>query len=183
MGFSAPLMAVRWPGYGGVSTFPRGTRTSTTTKPMLLPCQRPASSMEYPLHTELLASFPYLNLHLHAAGPRKALETEWLGFVGGPDFRLALTEALRLARAHYVTGWVADDRLLGSLRPKDLDWGFTHLHEPLAELGVRRFALLETEETLNRFIINSKYQEAMPGLPFELRFFTNLTEARSWACA
>lgn len=132
--------------------------------------------------TTTLASYPFLNILLHT-GTRNVLETEWLGFAGSVDFRSALTEALRLARLHRVTGWVADDRHLGAVRPKDLEWTHTTLLIPLSELGVVHFAHLESEETLNRITINGMYQTAIPGLSYEFRHFTSLAEARAWAAS
>jgi hypothetical protein len=130
--------------------------------------------------TTTLATYPFLNILLHT-GTRNVLETEWLGFAGSTDFRAALTEALRLARLHRVTGWVADDRHLGAVRPKDLEWTHTTVLAPLSDLGLIRFAHLESEETLNRITINGMYQSAVPGLAYEFRHFTSLTEARAWA--
>ncbi|GAB3638020.1 hypothetical protein GCM10027422_36100 [Hymenobacter arcticus] len=131
--------------------------------------------------TKTLASYDFLNLLLHTSGQRTVLETEWLGFAGSNDFRLALTEALRLARLHHVTGWVADDRRLGAVRPKDLEWTHTEMLVPLNELGVLRFAHLESEQVLNRLIIDGMYQTAIPGLNYEFRHFTSILEARAWA--
>ncbi|MDJ0367279.1 hypothetical protein QMK33_19195 [Hymenobacter sp. H14-R3] len=131
--------------------------------------------------TKTLASFDFLNLLLHTGGRHIVLETEWLGFAGSNDFRRALTEALRLARLHHVTGWVADDRRLGPVRPKDLEWTHTEILLPLGELGVLRFAHLESEQVLNRLTINGMYQTAVPGLNYEFRHFTLLPEARAWA--
>ncbi|RZK22623.1 MAG: hypothetical protein EOO56_07920 [Hymenobacter sp.] len=130
--------------------------------------------------TTALATYPYLNLLLHT-GSCNVLETEWLGFAGSTDFRTVLLEMLRLARLHHVTGWIADDRHLGAVRPKDLEWTHTALLIPLAELGLLRFAHLESEETLNRLTINGMYQNAAPGLSYEFRHFTSLPAARSWA--
>lgn len=130
--------------------------------------------------TTSLAVYPFLKVWLHT-GQHSVLETEWLGFVGSTDFRLALTEVMRLARQHHVAGWVADDRRLGPVRPKDLEWTHQHVLEPLAEVGVQRFAHLESQEALNRLTINGMYQNAIPGLPFEFRHFTSLPEARAWA--
>jgi len=131
--------------------------------------------------TSIIASYPFLNLVLHNGGPHNVLETEWLGFAGSADFRAALTEALRLARLHRISGWVADDRRLGAVRPKDLDWTHTEILVPLGELGVQRFAHLESEEVLNRITIDGMYQRSVPGLPYEFRHFTALAEARAWA--
>lgn len=129
--------------------------------------------------TTTLATYPFLNILLHT-GTRNVLETEWLGFAGSADLREALTEALRLARLHRVTGWVADDRYLGAVRPKDLDWVHDAVLVPLSLLGVLRFAHLESEEVLNRLTINGMYQSAVPGLAYEFRHFTSLTAARAW---
>ncbi len=130
--------------------------------------------------TSTLAAYPFLNILLHT-GTRNVLETEWLGFAGSADFRKAATEMLRLARQHHVTGWVADDRRLGAVRPKDLEWCYIALLTPLDELGLTRFAHLESEETLNRITINGMYQSALPDLRYEFRHFTSLPEARAWA--
>ncbi len=130
---------------------------------------------------QTLASFPFLTLHLHTGGPWAVLEAEWLGFAGSTDFRQALTEAMRLARQHHVKAWVADDRHLGAVRPKDLDWARVHVLEGLALPGVRRFAHLESEEVLNRLTINGMIYASLSGLPFKFRHFAKLSEARAWA--
>ena len=130
---------------------------------------------------QTLASFPFLTLHLHTGGPWAVLEAEWLGFAGSTDFRQALTEAVRLARQHHARAWVADDRRLGAVRPKDLEWAGVHVLEALAGLGMQRFARLESEQALNRLTINSLLRASLPGLPYEFRHFTSLPEARAWA--
>lgn len=130
--------------------------------------------------TKSLATYPFLNLLLHA-GPNPVMETEWLGFAGSTDFRAALLETLRLARLHKVTGWVADDRRLGAVRPKDLEWTHHEILKPLDDLGVRRFAHLEAGEALNRLTIDGLYRQALPGLTYEFRHFTDLEQARTWA--
>lgn len=131
--------------------------------------------------TTTLATYPFLRLLLHTGGPHPVMETEWLGFAGSHDFREALTEAMKLARQHRPTGWVADDRHLGAVRPKDLDWTHTNVLAPLGELGITRFAHLESVQVLNRITIDGMYQSAVPGLPYEFRHFTVLAEARAWA--
>lgn len=132
--------------------------------------------------TSALASYPFLNIWLHnSPGKRVALETEWLGFAGSTDFRAAIIELLHLAQQHHVTGWVADDRRLGAVRPKDLEWCHSALLVPLADLGLARFAHLEAADTLNRITIKGMYQKGLPGQSFEIQHFTLLPEARAWA--
>lgn len=130
----------------------------------------------------VLSSYPSLVLHLYS-GRRYALETEWLGFTSSADFRHYVTEALRLAREHGATAWIANDIRLGAVRPVDLEWVAHEVLPAMVELGITRFARLESQETLNRMLIGSMYQEAAPDLTFEVRAFTDLPTARAWACA
>ncbi|KUG08117.1 hypothetical protein [Solirubrum puertoriconensis] len=128
-----------------------------------------------------IASYPSLVLHLHR-GRTNALETEWLSFVSSAAFRSQITDALELARRHNVTGWIANDRLLGAVRPVDLRWVAEVVLPAMAKLGVQRFARLESEETLNRMLIGNMYQDVTEAVPFEVRSFGDLAEARAWAC-
>jgi hypothetical protein len=128
----------------------------------------------------VLVSFPVLVLHLHS-GASNALETEWLGYANSTDFRHYIEEALALARQHGVTAWIANDRLLGAVRPVDLTWVGEVVLPAMAELGIVRFARLEAEQTLNRMLIGSLYQDTTPELPFEIRTFPDLPQARTWA--
>ncbi|WP_220614449.1 hypothetical protein [Hymenobacter sp. HSC-4F20] len=120
-------------------------------------------------------------LHLHH-GQQYALETEWLGFTSSSNFRRYITQALQLAQQHRVTAWIANDVRLGAVRPVDLEWVANDVLPAMTRLGIKRFARLESQETLNRMLIGGMYQEATPALPFETRAFADIQEARSWAC-
>ncbi|MBD2715118.1 hypothetical protein KBK19_08730 [Microvirga sp. STR05] len=130
----------------------------------------------------VVASHPSLTIHLHS-GSAAALETEWLGFTGSRDFRRYITEALALARQHGVTGWIANDQLLGAVRPVDLDWVAKHVLPALMKLGIRRFARLDAQDTMNRLLIGRMYQQAATSPQFELRSFSDPKQAREWAVA
>lgn len=127
-----------------------------------------------------LATFPFLNILLHP-GPVPVLETQWLGYARSTEFRTALEQALALGRQHAVRGWLADDRLLGAVRPRDLAWVQQQVLAAIGQLGVRRFALVETTDALNRHHIGAMYAQAEPALGFALRRFTDIGVARAWA--
>jgi hypothetical protein len=127
-----------------------------------------------PAHT-----FPYLNLYLHLEGP--TVETSWLGFATGSEFRAGVLQALELGQQYHATGWVADDRLLGPVRPRDLQWCFEEVLLTLDKVGIRRFALLESQNAMNRRTIDAIYQELQPAVRFTIRRFTDLPQARAWA--
>ncbi|GAB3587194.1 hypothetical protein [Hymenobacter daeguensis] len=126
-------------------------------------------------------SFPYLNVHLHTTGAWPVLETEWLSFATSAEFRSSVEQALQLARQHRVKGWVADDRRLGAVRPRDLDWIHEELLLALSNMGLQRFAQLESHDALNRLTIATMYERALDGVAFEIRRFDDLELARAWA--
>jgi hypothetical protein len=127
-----------------------------------------------------LASYPFLDLYLHE-GVSRAIEAQWRGFVNSALLREATLEAVRLAQQHHISGWIADDRLLGPVRPVDLAWIAEEILPVLVELGLRRFARIEAEDPLNKMLIGKAQEEAEQQLPFELRSFTDLKAARAWA--
>lgn len=129
---------------------------------------------------QLLSAEPYLNLHLHP-GPEPAIETEWLGYANSADFRRAISLALQLAQQHKVRGWVADDRRLGAVRPRDLEWLRTEMLPALAVSGVKRFALLDADDSLNRLTIGWMYEQVSDTISFEIQHFADISQARVWA--
>lgn len=129
---------------------------------------------------QIILSFPYLQVYLHQ-GPLPVLETHWLGFATSTEFRSSVEKALRIARQHQVKGWIADDRLLGAVRPRDLQWTYEEVLLAMDTMGLQRFALLESQDALNRLTIAGMYQQASPSVSYEIRRFDDITLARAWA--
>jgi hypothetical protein len=127
-----------------------------------------------------LLALPFLNVHLHES-PSPVLELEWLSYIGSTEFRAAALQALALSQQHRVRAWVADDRHLGAVRPRDLDWAEQAILVPLSQRGLRRFAHVEPLDALNRHVVGSMYSHSQPALGFELATFSSLAEARAWA--
>lgn len=127
-----------------------------------------------------LLSQPYLTLYLHQ-GPAPVLELQWLCYAPSADFRASVLQALALSQQHQVKGWVADDRLQGAIRPRDLEWAEQQVLLPLDQLGLTRFAQLESQDMLHRRTVDTLLTHATPVLHFELRRFDDLTQARTWA--
>lgn len=120
-------------------------------------------------------------VHLHHDPAGATLETEWLGFVNSEQLRSSLTEALRLARQHQVRGWVANNTLLRTIRPTDQDWINREWFPEFAKLGVRRLAIAESQDALNRMGISTIMQRATEHTPFDTQYFADATAARRWA--
>ena len=127
-----------------------------------------------------LLALPFLNVHLQER-PTPILELEWLSYVGSADFRAAALQALALSQQHRVRAWVADDRHLGAVRPRDLDWAEQAILVPLSQGGLHRFAHVEPLDALNRHTVGAMYSRSQPALGFEIANFPTLAEARAWA--
>lgn len=130
---------------------------------------------------QLLASYPYLKLYLHE-GASRAIEAQWQGFVSSPLLRQATRDCVALARKHRINGWIADDRLLGPVRPVDLEWIASEVLPKLVEAGLQRFARIEAIDPLNKLLIGQVQAAAEQQHPFKLRSFTDVDKARAWAC-
>ncbi|OON69065.1 hypothetical protein [Hymenobacter sp. CRA2] len=131
---------------------------------------------------QLLVSHPFVNIYLHEY-PAPVLEAEWLGFAGSQQFRQAIEQGLQLAQQYQITGWIANDRQLRAVRPADLAWVSEYLLPALDDMGLRRLALIESEDVLNRLTINNMYHKSTPQFSFEMSRFELLSEARAWAAA
>lgn len=125
-----------------------------------------------------LLTLPYLRLYLHE-GPAPVLELQWLSYVGSADFRAAATQALTFTRTHHAKAWVGNDRLLGAVRPRDLDWAEQAILHPLALAGLQRFARLESHNLLNILTISDMYACIEAELPFVIYHFDDLPTARA----
>lgn len=127
-----------------------------------------------------LLSLPHLILYLHEE-PAPVLELNWLSYVSSADFRAAALQALVFSQQYHAKAWVGDDRLLGAIRPTDTEWAEQAILVPLSQAGLQRFALLDSQMALNRFIIGDMYKRVEPAVSFEIRHFDDLAEARAWA--
>lgn len=111
-----------------------------------------------------LFTAPYLTLYLHP-GPAPTLELSWQNNAGSTDFRAAAQQALTLTQQHQVKAWVGDDRLLGAVRPVDLQWAEDNILPVLGQVGLARFALLARPAPLNTLLLGDTYRRLTPTLP------------------
>ena len=131
---------------------------------------------------QTLYSTPYLIIYLHQT-THQTLELHWLNFVPSADLRACLLEMLRLARQHQVKAWLADNRLIRAMRPVDLEWVGQAIMLPMSELGVRRLAVVESQDAINRMGVNAMLTAVLPNTQLTTNYFATLAEARTWATA
>lgn len=124
-------------------------------------------------------SSPHLNVFLHG-GPHATIELKWLDFANSEQLRENILRALDFAREHRVKAWLADNTLLRAIRPKDFEWMGPAIIQPLNELGVRRIAVVESQDAINRMGVNAFLSSTVPGTGITTRNFSAIEEARAW---
>lgn len=127
-----------------------------------------------------LYSSPHLNVYLHE-GSHNTVELQWLDFANSDELRRNILEGLRLAQLHRAKSWLADNRLLRAIRPKDFEWMGPAIITPLDELGLKRIAVVESQDAINRMGVTSFLAAVVPGTGITTRYFTTPEEARAWA--
>lgn len=130
---------------------------------------------------QLYAS-PYVVISLLTKEQQTALEVSWRNQPSGPELQQGAIQAMLLARRYRVNAWISDDQALGPLNPADAQWAETMLRSLAQELGVTRFALLESADAQNRQLLHPHVKQySAPTSPLQLRRFTSLAQARRWA--
>ncbi|NML65724.1 hypothetical protein HHL22_10955 [Hymenobacter sp. RP-2-7] len=122
-------------------------------------------------------------LLLHHDPKNATLETEWLGFVNSEQLRASLTEVLRQMRTLRIQGYVANNTLLRAIRPADQDWINQVWFPEFAKLGVKRLAIVMSQDGLNQMGIQNIMQRATAHIPFDTLHFADADEARRWAAS
>ncbi|RPD44655.1 hypothetical protein DNI29_21235 [Hymenobacter sediminis] len=129
----------------------------------------------------LLSANPHVSFYFHNIGCR-TLEAVWSDHVDSGYFRIAILLGLSLVRQHQIDSWIADDRRLGPLNTEDLDWVRAEIIPALATSGLRRLAVIESEDRLNRMLVDEAYTTPLRLLNIEFRHFADVQSARTWAC-
>ena len=127
-----------------------------------------------------LYTSPHLNVYLHE-GLHNMVELEWLDFANSEELRRNILEGLRLAQLHRAQSWLADNRLLRAIRPKDFEWMGPAISLPLDQLGVKRIAVVESQDAINRMGVTAFLSSVVPGTSITTQYFTTAEEARAWS--
>ncbi|WP_139922036.1 hypothetical protein [Hymenobacter sp. DG01] len=128
----------------------------------------------------LLAAYPFVSFYLHDIGCC-TIEAVWGEDTNDIFFREAVLQGLMFIRQHKVESWIADDRRLGPMEPHVLEWVAEEVLPAMAASGLRRLAMVESGDWLNRDLIKEAYMPPVENLSIEIRHFADVSSARAWA--
>jgi hypothetical protein len=138
-----------------------------------------------PAHAlRLLYTSEFLDLRLlHCGTGYAALEAEWHGKASTTQLQEGTVQAMVQARVHHIRAWISNDQQLARVGASDVEWVKAVLLPMLLDIGVRRFALLESKyDAAREQMAALADQLAGPIYSLEFRRFTDIHEARAWAC-
>lgn len=121
---------------------------------------------------------PYLQIHV--AEQPGLIRTVWFGFALSEEVREGMLEALRHVRENNVTRWLADYRQRRIITPEDQQWIADTFLPQLATAGLRRLAIVESENVFGRLSVTGPLSRASDHINWEIGYFDSPDEALRW---
>lgn len=126
----------------------------------------------------LLYQEPFVRMYFYKEN--RVFEIEWLDFVGSENFKTTLNTALRLSSQHGAQHWLANNRLMRTLRVADQQWTSDVWFKDFSKSGCQKLAIVESEDAMNRMSISNIMNRAGKHNQMETRYFQHRTQAWQW---
>lgn len=108
------------------------------------------------------------------------LELEWHDFASGDAFRTVLEEAYELAKSYAVKGWLGNNTAMRTIRQVDQQWTTETWFPKLEDLPLRKMAIIESTDAMNRMSVTTIMTTAKPIISFDVQYFTSRHTAMQW---
>ena len=104
----------------------------------------------------------------------------WDGFLSSEEFREAITTCIELIENHKLLRWLGDNRKMKVIRPVDQLWFVENILPRLQQSGLRRNAVLHSEDFFNKTAVEQIYRRAEGKGDLITKDFDNKTLAMAW---
>ncbi len=121
---------------------------------------------------------PYLRL-VHIP-ERKLVQLTWNGHARSDEYRGGLEKALVVLQENDVLFWLADLREMTAILRADETWANENWFPRLFATGLRRMAIVESNDFFNQTSVARSFTAVNGKLTFEVAWFRTLEEARGW---
>lgn len=111
----------------------------------------------------------------------RTLELEWLDFANSEQVRMGMLEGLGHAHRLHARAWIGNLKRMRVIRPQDQQWIYETWFPRFAQLGIRRLAIVESDDKLNRMGVAQIMQHAVGSVPLATAYFQDVEAARTWA--
>ena len=111
---------------------------------------------------------------------RGVLMLHWQGFVSSEVYHEGMLEALKKSRQAGLLYWVLDTKDMKVIRQADQEWTVSTWFPQFQLLGVRKFAIVVSDDIFNQMAISSMIAKIRPHIQATVEYFQTLREAQNW---
>ena len=108
------------------------------------------------------------------------ISLKWRGYAPSPVYRSILEDALSNVKLHDLQFWLADLREMAAILRMDETWTVNDWFPRIATSGLRRMAILMSDDFFNVTSVDRIMDGAAPKIAFEVRYFRTPEEALEW---
>ena len=110
----------------------------------------------------------------------KVLHLQWKRYASSEQFRDALNFALDRVKEFEITGWIGNLKNMEVIAPADADWSSNIWFPEIAKTGLKKMAIVTSLDYFNNTVVKKIMEAAQSVIPFETRYFVDISEAREW---
>jgi hypothetical protein len=111
----------------------------------------------------------------------KVLEMQWHTSTSA-QFREGMMLGIQEAGRLQVHTWIGNLLAMNTLQPQDQEWIYAEWFPRFAALGIRRMAVVEPADPLNRIGIMQVMEHEASTVPLATAYFLTPEAARKWSC-
>ncbi|AMM51693.1 hypothetical protein TH61_11575 [Rufibacter sp. DG15C] len=111
---------------------------------------------------------------------RRSLTLHWRGFVSSEVYHEGMLEALKTSRQAGHLFWILDTKDMKVIRQADQEWTVATWFPQFQLLGVRKFAIVVSDDIFNQMAISSMIAKIRPHIQATVEYFQTMSEALNW---
>jgi hypothetical protein len=139
----------------------------------------PATDERY-TNASILINKTYAKAYLYTIENALIFELKWIGFVESADFRQTLEECIPYVLKHKPTHWLANNKLMRVIAPKDQQWTSDMWFPKLVQNDFKKMAIVEAEDIFNKRGVQKIFSKASGIITFDTMYFDDVNKALEW---
>lgn len=104
----------------------------------------------------------------------------WKAPVPGPRYRAVLLRLMEVVERNGLTNWLSDGRRMGPILYADQAWTMQELVPKLVSVGMKRIAIVSSEDVLNQIAVDRMVGATPADVPYAIAFFEDPSIAQLW---
>lgn len=108
------------------------------------------------------------------------ITVRWKNYAPSGTYRATLNMAVDLINEHELRYFLTDQRRRGAILHEDEIWLVNDWAPRMAKAGLVRAAIVQSPDFFNRTTIDRVVQTVSPSVPYPIRNFKAMEEARAW---